>query len=259
MCKTCGCGGVGHKHPHHPDGGEPHEHGPHSHTHDHDPISPASGAGRKSLQLERKVLEQNDQIANENRLWLEHHHIIAVNLISSPGSGKTYLLEKTLDALRGRIRCAVITGDQRTDNDARRLQGRGAFVRQIETQDACHLNAGQVAQHLSEVADDGAQLLFIENVGNLVCPAAFDLGENFKVALLSTTEGEDKPLKYPSLFSQSPIAVLTKIDLIPHLDWNLAACRENLRRIRPGVFIFELSAKTGAGMAPWLDYWIKIV
>jgi hydrogenase nickel incorporation protein HypB len=189
---------------------------------------------------------------------LEDHHITAINLISSPGSGKTYLLEKTLDALRNRIPCAVITGDQRTDNDARRLEGRGALVRQIETYDACHLEAGQIARLLPEVATAGTKLLFIENVGNLVCPAAFDLGEHFKVALLSTTEGEDKPLKYPSLFSQAPISVLTKIDLIPHLDWNIVACRENLRRIRPGVFIFELSSKTGEGMDAWLDYWIKL-
>ena len=156
--------------------------------------------------------------------------------------------EKTLDRLRGRVPCAVITGDQRTDNDARRLQGKGATVRQIETISACHLNAERVGQLLPEVTRDGAKLLFIENVGNLVCPAAFDLGENFKVALLSTTEGEDKPEKYPALFSLAPVVVLTKMDLAPHLDWSLARCRENLRRMRPGVFVFELSARTGDGM-----------
>jgi len=153
----------------------------------------------------------------------------------------------------------VITGDQRTDNDARRLQGKGAPVRQIETVNSCHLDAEQVGRLLPEVAGGGVRLLFIENVGNLVCPSAFDLGESFKIALLSTTEGEDKPVKYPTLFSAAPVAVLTKMDLAPHLDWSVAACRAALRQVRPGVFIFELSAKTGLGMDAWLDYLVKLV
>jgi len=226
--------------------------------------SNAAGAGGaasprlRTQRLERRILEENDAAAERVRTALSARNIVAVNLISSPGSGKTALLEATLDRLAGRVPCAVITGDQRTDNDARRLRGRGAPVCQIETRDACHLDARQIETALDEVLTDKVRLLFIENVGNLVCPAAFDLGEHFKIALLSTTEGEDKPLKYPSLFSQAPVAVLTKIDLVPHLDWNIALCRENLRRVRPGVFIFELSAKTGAGLDAWLDYWIKM-
>jgi hydrogenase nickel incorporation protein HypB len=208
--------------------------------------------------LQQKILSRNDEQAERNRAWLSEHGVVAVNLISSPGSGKTYLLERTLERLRGKVSCAVITGDQRTDNDARRLQGKGAPVRQIETINSCHLDAEQVGRLLPEVAGDGVKLLFIENVGNLVCPSAFDLGENFKIALLSTTEGEDKPVKYPTLFSNAPVAVLTKMDLVPHLDWNAAACRAALRQVRPGVFIFELSAKTGLGMEAWLDYLIKL-
>jgi hydrogenase nickel incorporation protein HypB len=180
--------------------------------------------------------------------------VVAVNLISAPGSGKTMLLERTLERLRGRIASAVIAGDQQTDNDARRLQGKGALVCQIETRSACHLDAERIGQVLPSVVTDGVRLLFIENVGNLVCPAAFDLGESFKIALLSATEGEDKPEKYPALFVQAPVVVLTKTDLAPHLDWDVRKCRECLRRVHPGVYIFELSAKTGEGMPQWIAY-----
>jgi len=209
--------------------------------------------------LERKVLSENDARAAENRAWLAARGVVAINMISSPGSGKTLLLERTLERLRGRVPCAVITGDQQTDNDARRLRGKGAEVRQIETISACHLDAARVGQLLPDVVGNGIKLLFIENVGNLVCPAAFDLGENFKVALLSTTEGEDKPVKYPTLFGLAPVVVLTKMDLAPHLDWSLAACREYLRKIHPGVFLFELSAKTGQGMDRWIEYLENLV
>jgi hydrogenase nickel incorporation protein HypB len=209
---------------------------------------------RKTLALERKVLAENDAHAAANRAWLAERGVTAINFISSPGSGKTLLLERTLERLRGRVPCAVITGDQRTDNDAKRLMGKGAEVRQIETVNACHLDAARVGALLPEVAGGGVKLLFIENIGNLVCPAAFDLGENFKVALLSTTEGEDKPVKYPTLFSLAPVVVLTKMDLAPHLDWSLPRCREYLRQIRPGVYVFELSARTGQGMDAWIEY-----
>ncbi len=251
MCKDCGCGDVDHDHDHVHGVGHTHDH---DHPHDHDHGTPT----RRTLTLERKVLSENDAQAEENRSWLNARGIVAINLISSPGSGKTYLLERTLERLRGRVACAVITGDQRTDNDARRLIGKGAEVRQIETRNACHLDARRVGELLPEVAGAGVKLLFIENVGNLVCPAAFDLGETFKVALLSTTEGEDKPVKYPTLFSQAPVVVLTKMDLAPHLDWSLSLCRESLRRIRPGVYVFELSAKTGQGMDAWIEYLEKL-
>jgi hydrogenase nickel incorporation protein HypB len=270
MCKDCGCSvdpnvhshhGVVHSHEH--AHGQAHAH-PHAHPHDfphehpHEHVSAITSETR-TVEIQQKILSRNDEQADRNRAWLKEHGVVAVNLISSPGTGKTYLLERTLEGLRGKVSCAVITGDQRTDNDARRLQGKGAQVRQIETINACHLDAEQVGRLLPEIAGDGVKLLFIENVGNLVCPAAFDLGETFKIALLSTTEGEDKPVKYPTLFSTAPVAVLTKMDLVPHLDWDVAACRSNLRQVRPGVFIFELSAKTGIGMEAWLDYLVKLV
>lgn len=213
---------------------------------------------RRTIELERRVLADNDAAAQANREWLSRHGVTAINLISSPGTGKTYLLERTLERLAGRVKCAVITGDQCTDHDAKRLMGKGAVVRQIETISSCHLDAARVGALLPEVAGDGVRLLFIENIGNLVCPAAFDLGEHFKVALLSTTEGEDKPVKYPALFSMAPVVVLTKMDLAPHLDWSLPKCREYLNRIRPGVFVFELSARTGAGMEAWIEYLEKL-
>jgi hydrogenase nickel incorporation protein HypB len=249
MCKDCGCGDSG-DHQHH----HIHRHGEgHEHDHEQSPLE------RRTILLERKVLSENDARAEANRTWLAERGVVAINLISSPGSGKTFLLERTLERLRGRVSCAVITGDQQTDNDARRLQGKGAIVRQIETVSACHLEAGRVGQLLPEVVQNGVKLLLIENVGNLVCPAAFDLGETFKVALLSTTEGEDKPVKYPALFGMAPVVVLTKMDLAPHLDWDLAKCREYLRKIHPGVFVFELSAKSGQGMDAWIHYLENLV
>jgi len=261
MCKDCGCGTAldrahGHQHGHsHDSHHAPHLHGPHSHVHTH----PHRPLERKTIELERKVLADNDAHAEANRRWLTAQGVMALNLISSPGAGKTYLLERTLERLRGEVSCAVITGDQCTDNDARRLVGKGAEVRQIETINSCHLDAARVGELLPEVCGNGVRLLFIENIGNLVCPAAFDLGEQFKVALLSSTEGEDKPVKYPTLFSMAPVVVLTKMDLVPHLDWDLAACRRHVRSIRPDSQIFELSAKTGQGMDQWIQYLKNLV
>lgn len=273
MCEACGCSakpatkagtgahGHGHSHGHdHDHGGDyPHTHdGSHPHTHDDEgrvtPLAPT-----RTVSLEQRLLSRNDECAARNRAWLAEHGILALNLISAPGTGKTLLLERTLERLRGRIPCAVITGDLQTDRDAQRLQGKGAVVRQIETVSACHLDAQRIADLLPEAAAEGARLLFIENVGNLVCPTAFDLGESFKVALLSTTEGEDKPLKYPALFSQAPVVLLTKTDLLPHLEWDIARCRDYIRRIHPGVFLFELSARTGAGMDAWISYLESLV
>ncbi|MBT3191950.1 MAG: hydrogenase nickel incorporation protein HypB [Verrucomicrobia bacterium] len=242
MCEDCGCSQANHTH-----AVGHHHHDDHTHEHDHD----ASG---RTILLEQKILSRNDEIAAQNRTWLAERGVVAVNMISSPGSGKTFLLERTLERLRGKLGCAVITGDQQTQNDAKRLEGKGAVVKQIETISSCHLDAEQIARLLPETIGSDTKLLFIENVGNLVCPSAFDLGEHFKIALLSTAEGEDKPVKYPSLFTQAPVAVLTKMDLAPHLDWDIAVCRQHLRSVRPGVFIFELSAKTGEGMDAWIDY-----
>jgi len=237
MCENCGCG-TNHKHTH----DHPH---PHDHTHDHE--------GRV-VTLEQKLLSHNEEAAARNRAFFEKNGIVAVNIISSPGSGKTFLLEKTLEAFRDEVPCAVITGDLQTDNDAERLSGKGAPVKQIQTGSACHLDARQIEDSLGEVVSAGIRLLFIENVGNLVCPSAFNLGEHFKVALLSVTEGEDKPLKYPTLFTSAPVTVVTKTDLLPHLECDMKQLRDNLRTVHPGVFVFELSAKTGAGMSTWLDY-----
>ena len=256
MCKDCGCEEAGkwNRHTHrHADGTvHAHDHAqPHDHDHQHAPAL-------RTVTVERRVLARNDEIAVRNRAWLKERGIVALNLISSPGSGKTLLLEKTMERLHPRIGCAVITGDQQTDNDKRRIARTGVPVEQIETHEACHLDAARVAAVLPMVVRPETRLLFIENVGNLVCPAAFDLGENFQVALLSTTEGEDKPVKYPALFAGAGIVVLTKMDLTPHLEWDLAACRRAIQSIHPGVFVFELSAKTGAGMDAWCDYLVRL-
>jgi len=271
MCEDCGCmegnerkyfASHGHPHPHTHADGTTHSHdlhGEHSHEHDHHHDHEHQHSETRTIQIQQNILAENDRKAAETRAFLNERNIVAVNIISSPGSGKTMLLEKTLELLKGKIKCAVIVGDQQTDNDAKRLQGKGAKVAQIETRSACHLNAEQVASAFPDVIDDDTRLLFIENVGNLVCPAAFDLGENFKIALLSVTEGEDKPVKYPVLFSDAQIVVLTKTDLIPHLDWDMKLCRKHIRDVRPGVFVFETSARTGEGLEKWTDYLAGLV
>lgn len=276
MCEDCGCSegndrkffnkhGHTHDHDHDHDHEHPHEHSHvhadgtvHTHSHDDHGHSHEHSHSR-TVEVKQKVLAMNDEFAAKNQAYFAEKGITVVNMISSPGSGKTMLLEKTLDLLKDKLKCAVIVGDQQTDNDAKRLEGKGAKVVQIETQSACHLNAKQVAGVLDQVIDDDTKLLFIENVGNLVCPAAFELGENFKIALLSVTEGEDKPVKYPVLFSDAQIVLLTKTDLIPHLDWDVKKCRQNVRQIKPGVFIFELSSKTGDGMPEWINYLTGLV
>jgi len=236
MCEKCGCDD-GHK---------------------HGCDSDATGANKtKIIDLETKVLSRNDEVAAVNRNWLKDKGITAINLISSPGTGKTLLLEKTLEYFKDKIPCAVIAGDQQTDNDARRLSGKGHKVVQIETVNSCHLDAERVHQAMHQVIDDNTKILFIENVGNLVCPSAYDLGETFKIALLSVTEGEDKPVKYPALFSKARLAILTKTDLLPHLDYDIVSCRDYLKKINPKVDILELSAKTGEGMDKWFDFLAK--
>lgn len=265
MCKDCGCeqaGQAGRMHRHangevhaHPVGGAHHHHHDPAHEHTHEHAEPAT----RVVTVEQRVLAVNDQHAAENRAWLAKRGIVALNLISSPGTGKTLLLERTLERLKSRVSCAVITGDQQTDNDKQRIARTGVPVEQIETHDSCHLDAARVGQTLPLVVKPDTRLLFIENVGNMVCPAAFDLGEAFQVALLSTTEGEDKPVKYPTLFAGAKVVVLTKLDLAPHLDWDLAACRRSIQQVHPGVFVFELSAKTGEGMDAWCAYLERLV
>lgn len=223
------------------------------------PSAEPDSSERRLVSIEQRVLARNDEIAESNRKWLAERGVVALNLISSPGSGKTLLLERTLERLRGRVPCAVITGDQQTDLDAQRLSGKGAHVHGIQTGGACHLNAAQVAHLLPHVIGADTRLLFIENVGNLVCPAAYDLGESFKVALLSTPEGEDKPLKYPALFARAGVVIINKIDLAAVVGWDAARARQCVRRVHPGVFIFELSAKTGDGLDAWIEYLVGLV
>ena len=247
MCKECGCGDVNGPRG---SGWHTHEDGTsHEHPHDHEHVI-------RTIEVEKKMLAKNDEAADRNRRWLAERGVVAINLISSPGSGKTFLLERTLDRLKGRVSCAVITGDVQTDNDARRLMGRGAPVEQIETRGACHLDALKVECVLPKIVKKDVQLLFIENVGNLVCPAGFDLGEAHKVVVLSVTEGEDKPLKYPNMFAAADLLLLNKIDLLPHLDFDMGQCLECARRINPDLVVLQLSARTGEGVADWLD-WLR--
>jgi hydrogenase nickel incorporation protein HypB len=206
------------------------------------------------IAVEQKVLNENQRIAAELRARFQQNHVLCLNLISSPGSGKTSLLERTLEAFPSHARLAVLTGDIQTENDARRLARFGFPVRQITTGGTCHLDARMVEKHLAgwELAE--LDLLFIENVGNLVCPSSYDLGEHAKIVLLSVTEGEDKPLKYPSIFSKSELVILNKIDLLPYVQFDLQQARDNAARIHPGVEILELSCSTGAGLQQWMQW-----
>lgn len=209
----------------------------------------------RTLTLEQKVLEKNDSLAQKNREWFATHQIPTLNLMSSPGAGKTLLLEKTVEQLEGQIKISIITGDQEKDFDAQRLLARGAHVKQLNTISSCHLDAAMIHGELNRfITPESTELLVIENVGNLVCPAAFDLGENLKVALLSTTEGEDKPGKYPLLFHTANLIIITKIDLVPYLEWDRALCLSHIRKVNPKAPVIELSAKTGEGMKAWIDY-----
>lgn len=207
------------------------------------------------VELRQGILKKNDELARALRGRFEAAGVLVLNLVSSPGTGKTTFLERTLRELRaGGAEAAALVGDLETDNDARRLAASGAPVRQINTHGICHLEAEMVSKHLEgwELAD--LDYLFIENVGNLVCPSSYDLGEKIRVALLSVTEGEDKPLKYPTLFNSADAAVITKIDLAEPCGFDREAALKNIREIRPNIRIFETSAKTGAGMVEWLAY-----
>lgn len=247
MCTTCGCGPEEHHHDH----GDDHHH----HDHGHDP-GVVGAPGGKKISVETDILARNNRLAAGNRALFAARNLFVLNLVSSPGSGKTTLLEKTLRDLSGTTRSAVIEGDQQTDNDAVRIAATGVPVKQINTGAGCHLDAHMVGHAALEFDLDNLDLLLIENVGNLVCPASFDLGENHKVVVLSVTEGEDKPLKYPQMFHAADVMLLNKTDLLPHLDFDVAKCREMAKRVNPGITIFEVSAKTGAGMDDWYG-WLK--
>lgn len=207
------------------------------------------------LQLKQGVLDKNDQLARALRQRFEAAGVFALNFVSSPGTGKTTLLEATMSALRARgLRVASLVGDLATDNDAQRLARSGADVRQINTAGNCHLEAQMIADHLEGWTLSDYDFLFIENVGNLVCPSSYDLGEALRVVLLSVTEGEDKPLKYPPMFHSSDVAVITKIDIAAAVEFDLAEARRSIEAVRPGMTIFELSAKKGTGMDAWVDF-----
>ncbi len=252
--------------------GTTHEHArAHSHAHEH---PHANGAGSlhygtgtagvsapgmtqaRLVQIERDILGKNDGIARRNRAWLAQRGVFALNLVSSPGSGKTTLLVRTIEQLAGTVPVAVIEGDQQTTFDADRIRATGAPALQINTGKGCHLDAAMVETALGRLAPAVDSVLMIENVGNLVCPAGFDLGEAHKVVVLSVTEGEDKPLKYPDMFHAASLMLLNKVDLLPYLSFDVERCLANARRINPRIEILQVSATSGAGMDAWLA-WIE--
>jgi len=255
MCTTCGCPSTeahSHDHEHTHGAGETHSHA-HGHQHHHHEHE-SSVDKTKKITIETDILDRNNRLAAGNRALFSSLGVFVLNLVSSPGSGKTTILETTLRKLAQTTRCAVIEGDQQTDNDAVRIASTGVRVKQINTGAGCHLDAHMVLHAAEEFVSDKLDLLLIENVGNLVCPASFDLGENHKVVVLSVTEGEDKPLKYPHMFHAADVMLLNKIDLLPHLKFDVEKCREMARRVNPGIKIIELSAQTGEGMDIWYNW-----
>jgi hydrogenase nickel incorporation protein HypB len=206
------------------------------------------------ITVERKVLEKNDQLAARHRERFRSGKVFVINMVSSPGSGKTSIVERTLAYLQGRLRIAVIEGDVQTDLDAQRVAKFGVPVVQIVTNGACHLDAKLVDDALANLDLTGIQVLIIENVGNLVCPANYDLGEDLKVVVASTTEGDDKPLKYPAMFRNAAALILNKIDLVPYLKCNPAELRANAKKINPALLVFETSCTTDQGIAAWGDW-----
>ena len=248
MCGTCGCGDIeaaGHRHHH-------------GHSH---PYAPKVGHGAVAVEtrrvaVERELLAGNDRQAAANRTQFARRGVLAFNLVSSPGAGKTTLLVATLQRLAGTLPLAVIEGDQQTSRDAERIRAAGAPAIQINTGKGCHLDARQIAAALEQLPLADGGVLMIENVGNLVCPAAFDLGEAAKVVIFSVTEGEDKPLKYPDMFRAARLMLLSKCDLLPHLQFDAAQAVAYARRVNPELEVIEVSALGGQGMERWLD-WIR--
>ncbi|VEG42831.1 hydrogenase accessory protein HypB [Mycolicibacterium flavescens] len=250
MCTTCGCGDdgatltlPGHAHPH--------ENGHHAdHSHDHPHAHPHT----ETVTLEQKVLAKNDELAERNRAWLAARDILALNLTSSPGAGKTTLLERTIRDLHSARPVSVIEGDQETLLDAERIKAAGARAVQVNTGAGCHLDADMVRRALRALDPEPGSILFIENVGNLVCPALFDLGEHSKVVIISVTEGDDKPLKYPHMFAAAGLVIVNKIDLLPYVSFDLEKCCQYVRSLNRDAQILAMSAATGDGSSRWYDW-----
>jgi hydrogenase nickel incorporation protein HypB len=271
MCEHCGCDSGArvttinlqtgkstllhaHNHEHEHAHGERHghEHAAHTHhAHGHDDHHHGS---QHVLELNARVLAKNDALAAANRAWLLKRNILALNLMSAPGAGKTTLLERTLRDLKAAAPLYVVEGDQATANDGMRVRNAGAIVVQVNTGTGCHLDAHMVAHGLEDLDPPAGAIVFIENVGNLVCPALFDLGERRKVAILSVAEGDDKPLKYPHMFREADLVLLNKIDLLPYVDFDVDRAAAHARDINPGVTIMPLSTRTGEGLAAWYDW-----
>ncbi len=276
MCATCGCSEAGgavltdvqtgerflmhddHEHPlGHTHGEHPHHDHEHHHHHSHDHgHTHAHAHVPTTLHLQERVLAKNDLLAERNRGWFEGRNVLALNLVSSPGAGKTTLLERTIRDLGGERPLAVIEGDQETTRDADRIRAAGCRAVQINTGAGCHLDAAMVGRGLKQLDPPAGAVVFIENVGNLVCPALFDLGERAKVVIVSVTEGDDKPLKYPHVFRASRLMLVNKLDLLPYVAFDLDRCVANARRVNPDIRAIPVSATAGTGMADWYA-WVR--
>lgn len=276
MCGTCGCGedehityrkpgeyklfhshehthgGVSHSHAH------DHSHADHGHQHGHDHSHDEAHSHTHSISLERNILSKNELIAERNRGFFEGMKIVALNLVSSPGSGKTSVLERSILELGEKLNCAVIEGDQQTLNDAERIQKAGAPVIQINTGNGCHLDALMVNKAMKSLDLKQNSILFIENVGNLVCPSLFDLGETKRVVIISVTEGDDKPAKYPTMFASAHLCLINKTDLLPYVDFDMEKAKELALKVNPHLEFIALSAKTGEGMSDWYAWMQKL-
>jgi hydrogenase nickel incorporation protein HypB len=281
MCGHCGCGSEAkataldlqtgkeiemesrvHDHDHDRDHRHAHEHG-HGHEHVHadgsrhsHPHRPDDAPGAEMLTLQTRILAKNDAFADKNRAWFRGREILALNLVSSPGSGKTTLLERTIKDLKDKFKLFVVEGDQATARDGERIRAAGAAAVQINTGSGCHLEADMLGRALQHLKPGAGSIVMIENVGNLVCPALFDLGERCKVVIFSVTEGEDKPLKYPTMFGAASVMILNKIDLLPYVEFDVARAIANAKQINPDIVVLRLSGRTGEGFEAWYE-WLR--